>query len=227
VLNTGSTSSLGRLSRRTDLAAAAVVLVFAAFANAAAMVPAGTMLLSEAGTRLPWLATTVGSFAGVVAAALAAASLVWLAGALSRTVLSEETRSEAFCRTALALVPIGMGMWAAHLLFHLWMSVPALAPLIAQASADFHLHASIANWSSSMGAAAGNSLLQMQLLLLGSGLLVTLYVAWRMSNEAGQRLSRHLLAWAPRAMLAVALYIFGFWLLLQPMQMRGVAMGGM
>jgi ferredoxin len=227
VLNTGPTSSLGRLSRRTDLAAAAVVLVFAAFANAAAMVPAGAMLLSEAGTRLPWLATTGGSLAGVVAAALAAASLVWFVGALSRTVLSEETRSEAFCRTALALVPIGMGMWAAHLLFHLWMSVPTLAPLIAQASADFHLHASIPSWSSSMGAAAGNSLLQMQLLLLGSGLLVTLYVAWRMSNEAGQRLSRRLLTWAPRAMLAVALYILGFWLLLQPMPMRGVAMGGM
>jgi hypothetical protein len=28
-------------------------------------------------------------------------------------------------------------------------------------------------------------------------------------------------------MLAVALYMLGFWLLLQPMQMRGMAIGGM
>lgn len=227
VLNTGPTSSLGRLSRRTDLAAAAVVLVFAAFANAALMVPAGTIFLSAWGRHLPWLATNIGSFAGVVAAALAAASLVWLAGWLSRTVLRQGTAGEAFCRTALALVPIGMGMWAAHLLFHLWMSVPALATLLAQAAGDFHLHAPRPNWNSSMGATAGNSLLQMQLLLLGSALLVTLYVAWRMADEAGQRLSTRLLAMAPQAVLAVALYLLGFWLLLQPMQMRGMAMGGM
>jgi cytochrome c oxidase assembly factor CtaG/polyferredoxin len=231
VLNTGPTSSLGRLSRRTDIAAAAVVLVFAAFANAAAMVPSGATLLSQAGSRLPWLATGAGSFAAVVAAALAAASVVWMAGALSRTMLSHgsrpETYTDAFCRTALALVPIGMGMWAAHLLFHLWMSVPALPPLLAQAAGDLHLHVFGPNWNSNAGVTGANALLQMQLLLLGSGLLVTLYVAWRMADVAGQRLSRRLLATAPRAMLAVALYIVGFWLLLQPMQMRGMAMGGM
>jgi hypothetical protein len=113
VLNPAPTSSLGRLSRRIDLAAAAVVLVFAAFANAAVMVPAGATLLSQLGRRVHWLATAAGSFAGVVAAALAAASLVWLAGLLSRTVVREGTAGEAFCRTALALVPIGMAMWAA------------------------------------------------------------------------------------------------------------------
>jgi cytochrome c oxidase assembly factor CtaG/polyferredoxin len=227
VLHTAPTSSLGRLSRRTDLAAAAVVLVFAAFANAAAMVPSGATLLSELGRRLPSLATAAGSFAGVVGAALAAASLVWMAGLLSRTVAREGTAGEAFCRTALALVPIGMGMWAAHLLFHLWMSAPTLAPLLAQTSADFHLHAFSPNWENSMGAAGANALLQMQLLLLGSGLLVTLYVAWRMAGEARSQVSMRLLAIAPRAMLAVALYMLGFWLLLQPMQMRGMAIGGM
>jgi hypothetical protein len=78
-----------------------------------------------------------------------------------------------------------------------------------------------------MGAGGANALLQMQLLLLGSGLLVTLYVAWRMAGEVRSQLSMRLLAIAPRAMLAVALYMLGFWLLLQPMQMRGMAIGGM
>jgi hypothetical protein len=48
-----------------------------------------------------------------------------------------------------------------------------------------------------------------------------------MADEAEQRLSTRLLATAPQAVLAVTLYLLGFWLLLQPMQMRGMAMGGM
>jgi hypothetical protein len=35
------------------------------------------------------------------------------------------------------------------------------------------------------------------------------------------------MAAAPLALLTVALYGIGFWLLLEPMQMRGVMMGGM
>ncbi len=38
---------------------------------------------------------------------------------------------------------------------------------------------------------------------------------------------KRLLAAMPLALLTVALYGFGFWLLLQPMQMRGMMMGGM
>jgi hypothetical protein len=38
---------------------------------------------------------------------------------------------------------------------------------------------------------------------------------------------RRLSAIAPLALFAVALYGFGFWLLFQPMQMRGMMMGGM
>jgi hypothetical protein len=41
------------------------------------------------------------------------------------------------------------------------------------------------------------------------------------------RIGRRLLAVAPLALLTVALYAFGFWMLLQPMQMRGVMMGAM
>ena len=58
VLASEPTSSLGRLSRRTDVAAVALVLVVAGFANAAAMVGPGVSFLAAAGRRLPWLATT-------------------------------------------------------------------------------------------------------------------------------------------------------------------------
>jgi ferredoxin len=223
VLASEPTSSLGRLSRRTDVAAVALVLVMAGFANAAAMVGPGVGFLAAAGWRVPWLATTVGSFAGVVAGMLLAAGVVWL---VSQAARGTDPRGEAFCRSALALVPLGMGMWAAHLLFHLLMGVPGLLPLVQQAGQDFGLHwMSAPQWSATTSVLQGNGLLQLQLLFLDGGLLLSLYLVWRMA--ARTRVVRRLSAVAPLVLFTVALYGFGFWLLLQPMQMRGMMMGGM
>jgi cytochrome c oxidase assembly factor CtaG/ferredoxin len=223
VLAVEPTSSLGRLSRRTDVAAAALVLVLAAFANAAAMVKPGAAFLAAAGRRVPWLATSMGSFAGVLAAAMLAAGVVWMAAQTARGVAS---RREAFGRGALALVPLGMGMWAAHLLFHLAMGVPGLLPLVRQVGLDFGFHwLGAPQWGAGTSLLQANGLLQLQLLFLDGGLLLSLYLAWRMATAT--RVGQRLLAVAPMALLTVALYCIGFWLLLQPMQMRGVMMGAM
>jgi cytochrome c oxidase assembly factor CtaG/ferredoxin len=223
VLASEPTSSLGRLSRRTDVAAVALVLVVAGFANAAAMVGPGVSFLAVAGERVPWLTTGTGSFAGVFAGMLLAAGVVWL---VSQAARGGDPRREAFCRGALALVPLGMGMWAAHLLFHLLMGVPGLLPLMQQAGQDFGLHwTSAPQWSATRSVLQGNGLLQLQLLFLDGGLLLSLYLVWRMA--AGMRVVRRLSAIAPLALFTVALYGFGFWLLFQPMQMRGMMMGGM
>jgi cytochrome c oxidase assembly factor CtaG/ferredoxin len=223
VLASEPTSSLGRLSRRTDVAAAAVVLVVAGFANAAAMVGPGADFLAAAGRRVPWLATDAGSFAGVVAGILLAAGIVWL---VSQAAGGGGPRREAFCRGALALVPLGMGMWAAHLLFHLVMGVPGLPPLLQQVGRDFGLHwTGIPHWSAGGGVLQGNGLLQLQLLFLDGGFVLSLYLVWRMVADV--RVARRLLSVAPLALFAVALYGSGFWLLLQPMQMRGMTMDGM
>ncbi len=226
VLAEEPTSSLGRLARRTDVAVAALVLVLAAFANAAAMVGPGAAFLSAAGQRLRWLATDVGSFVAVLGVTLLAVSLVWLVGAASSAVGLNGKKREAFCRSALALVPLGMGMWAAHLLFHLLTSLPSLLPLLQQAAHDVGLHAfGTPDWSMAAAMLPGNGLLQAQLLFLDAGLLMSLYVAWRMACGAG--VARRLAAAAPVTILTVVLYAFGFWLLLAPMQMRGMMMGGM
>ncbi len=116
-------------------------------------------------------------------------------------------------------------MWAAHLLFHLLMGVPGLLPLAQQAGQDFGLHWMSAPQWNAASVLQGNGLLQLQLLFLDGGLLLSLYLVWRMA--AGTRVVRRLLAVAPLVLFAVALYAFGFWLLLQPMQMRGMMMGGM
>jgi hypothetical protein len=187
------------------------------------MVGPGVSFLAAAGRRVPWLTTVTGSLAGVVAGMLLAAGVVWL---VSQSVRGGDPRRDAFCRGALALVPLGMGMWAAHLLFHLLMGVPGLLPLMQQAGQDFGLHwMSAPQWSATTSVLQGNGLLQLQLLFLDGGLLLSLYLVWR--TAAGSRVVRRLLAAAPLTLFTVALYAFGFWLLLQPMQTRGVMMGGM
>jgi hypothetical protein len=101
-----------------------------------------------------------------------------------------------------------------------------LLPLVQQAGQDFGLHwMSVPRWGATTSMLQGNGLLQLQLLFLDGGLLLSLYLAWRM--VASTRVVRRLLAVAPLALFTVALYAFGFWLLLQPMQMRGVMMGSM
>ena len=56
----------------------------------------------------------------------------------------------------------------------------------------------------------------LQILLLDGGLLLTLYLIWRIAAGLNHRI--------PWATLAIALYCAGLWILSQPMQMRGMAM---
>jgi hypothetical protein len=106
------------------------------------------------------------------------------------------------------------------------MGVPALLPLLQQGAQDFGFHwLSIPHWSANRDLLQGNGLLQLQLLFLDGGLLLSLYLAWR--TAASPRIARRLAAAMPLVLLTLALYGFGFWVLLQPMQMRGMMMGGM
>ncbi len=102
-------ASIGRWSRRPDVAALALVVALSAFAVAAAMV-----IPTERG-RLLLLGLAV-------AAAFLAAATIRRGGALA-------------CRLSLALVPLGSALWGAHLLFHLVTGGRALWPVIQRALA--------------------------------------------------------------------------------------------
>jgi hypothetical protein len=59
-----------------------------------------------------------------------------------------------------------------------------------------------------------------EILLLDAGLLLTLYLGWRLAARTAG-------AWkvlTPWAILTVLLYAAGLWILFQPMQMRGMLM---
>jgi ferredoxin len=157
-------SSIGKLSRRIDFAALALVIVFGAFVNAAAMT--GPVMIWEhhlhaqlGPAAMPWIV------AGFI-----------LAGAVALPLALSVVGVHRF---AFALVPIGFSMWLAHFLYHL------------------------AGLTTSL-----------QIIILDAGLLLTLYAGWRSLTRA-----RELSFFGA---IACGLYAAGIWILLQPMQMRGM-----
>ena len=62
----------------------------------------------------------------------------------------------------------------------------------------------------------------LQTVLLDVGLVATLYFGWRIARVYAPELRLALGVMAPWSGATVALYIFGIWTLLQPMQLRGL-----
>jgi cytochrome c oxidase assembly factor CtaG/ferredoxin len=207
-------SSLGRLSRRTDLAALVLLFVFGAFVNAAGMV--GPVMTWEHGWHarlrpdaMPWI---VAAFV-LTGAVLIPALVTLLCGALNRIAATGINTRDFVRRSVLALVPIGVGMWASHMLFHLstgWNAFwPAVQRLLS-GSAQF-APPLVTGW-----------LTPLQILLLDAGLLLTLYTVWRTARQSTPHLRTAIALVAPWAAVSCALYAVGIWILFQPMQMRGM-----
>lgn len=180
-------SSIGRLSKRTDLAAVALVVVFGAFVNAAGMVD------PVAGWEHAWR----GSVAAFVLGGVIVLPLltVLLCAVLNRLAGARQKTADTVRRFIFSLVPLGVSMWAAHLLYHLAMG-----------------------WNPS------DWLTPTQILLLDAGVLLTLYVAWRIAKQYSERFGQTIALLAPWSLLSLALYAAGIWILFQPMQMRGMMM---
>jgi hypothetical protein len=70
---------------------------------------------------------------------------------------------------------------------------------------------------------SADAMLVNQTVILDAGLLLALYLEWRVARLHAPRAREALRRLAPWAILAMALYGFGVWVFLQPMQMRGMA----
>lgn len=116
------------------------------------------------------------------------------------------SRREQTGRFVLALAPLGFSMWLAHFSFHLLTGWQSLIPVLNRIGLP-----------GSSGASAFGWLTPLEILTLDCGLLLTLYIAWRIANGAFRM-------FAPWGALAVGLYSIGIWILFQPMQMRGMVM---
>jgi cytochrome c oxidase assembly factor CtaG len=219
-------SSIGRLSRRLDIAALALVFVFAAFANAAFMTAPLVSFQEDLAMRLglesPLSVTRVLLIIGLV---LVPGTLAVSAAYASRVTshVPVETR-ELFCRYSLSLIPLGVAMWAGHFLFHLSIGWDSAWQVVQRAAND-------TGWRPMnpqdtelvLPLFSADAIHVLQTVLLGAGLLLALYLVWRVSLVYAPRGRAVFQLFAPWAVIAVALYASGVWILLQPMQMRGLA----
>ena len=219
-------SSIGRLSRRPDLAALVLVFTFGALLNAFAMTgPVYALEQWIAGAlhttrELPVLGLIF--FAGLVALPL---GLCTGAASLTRRLVSSpQGVIDIAVRYAYTLVPFGTGVWLAHYGFHFLTGLWTFVPVAQSAAIDAAGRAVLGepNWRL-LGLRPGLVFpLQVGVVLLGALGSFTLvqHVAERESPGAGPR------AALPWRILVVGLAIVALWILAQPMEMRGTGLGG-
>lgn len=221
VLRDSYRSSLGRLSGRLDVALLALLIVFAAFANASAMVlPVAQWMAAIRWPRPLTIAMFIGISVVIVPVCLVGLCAVSAAGPKFhgwRALAS---------RFVLSLVPIGFSMWAAHLSYHLATGALAVIPVSQHLLSVLLPRLNIMPaWGLSAKVLLPRWLLPLEIVLLDAGLLLTLYTAWRIAGQVRTAESNRTFAvFAPWGMLATVLYAYGVWIIFQPMQMRGMLM---
>jgi cytochrome c oxidase assembly factor CtaG len=223
--------ALGVGRGRVDVAALCMVFCFGAFANAAAMIApvlASEIALGEwLGLKSRFVPLAIGlGFSVVVAPAAAAVVCGWAGRGLGRVDMPVRVL---MARLAPALVPVGLAMWLAHFGFHLATGFQTLGPAVARVASEAGLaDANPMRGMAMLGMVTGpvsSALEGLQIGVLGAGLVVSIAVAWRLSLGLASR-PRHAFGLAlPWVFLATALYGAGAWILLQPMEMRGMSIG--
>jgi hypothetical protein len=217
-------SGVGRFGKRPDLAFLIVILVFGAFANAAGMVgpvvEARDRLDRFLGQPSPRVTTTLFYVVALLVLPLLA---VGGAAVLSRKWGQHtETWIEVATRYSYALVPMGFGMWLAHYGFHLLTSYDTVLPTTVRFLGDSGFSAvGRPHWVAGCCRTAADGLLQIEIVFLDLGMLLSLYTGYRIALAQAPQWSRRLWSFAPWAALIVLLFATGVWIIFQPMQMRG------
>ena len=221
-------SSLGRFSRRPDIAALALVVVFSAFVSAAAMVA----------PVAAWRDRLTGRF--LVGLNIACHRLVFSDRRRARAGASDgrrnarrtgsgphrETKPGAFLPFLDGIASTRPGDVGSACAFSL---VDRLEHRLAGCAAGCGRLGvgwlGTPRWTASSPLFAPDAMLAIQLLLLDAGVLLSLYVGWRIARGYTSRAS----GWSSPARslggVAAALYAAGIWVFLQPMQMRGMVHG--
>jgi hypothetical protein len=199
-------SGIGRLQNRWDIAALASVFAFGALLNAFAM---STPIHATERLVAAWLGTTSEAvILGVIfAAGLGAVPLVLL-------TMWPEPR-----RFALALIPVGAGVWSAHYLFHLLTAAWTIVPVTQSALNEWSGFAIAGDplWRLT-GMRPGAVLpLQLGLILLGTCGSLAVLTNMRVARRGAR---------VPWTIVVVLLAIAAAWLMTEPMDMRGLGMAG-
>jgi cytochrome c oxidase assembly factor CtaG len=217
-------SGIGRVSRRPDLAAITLVLVFGAFANAAGMVGPivhwHDLLSRQVGGAPRVIATTAFYLLTIIMLPLLA---VIIAAALSSSWGSlSERRLTIATRFSMALIPLGFAMWLAHYSFHFFTSAETIIPVTQRFIADLGWSGwGDPLWHCACCRPAADWIVKLEVLMLDCGLLLSLYTGFRIAESYSKNTARALKVFAPWATLMVFLFSCGVWIIFQPMEMRG------
>ena len=216
-------SSIGRTDGRIDLALLMLVLAFGAFTNAAGMtgpwLDLADALSARWGMATPTLIEGALAFTGVCVLPIAAA----LIAAAASARLGGGGWLGNFNLGAHALVPIGAMMWCVHWTFHLATSAQTAIPAVQRAMLDLGFDwFGQPQWAQSCCVPTPAWLLPLELVLLQVGLLCSGWIAWRQRIDRNER--RPIRASLPWWAVATALWAWGTWIVMQPMQMRGTAL---
>jgi ferredoxin len=220
-------SGVGWLDRRPDVAGLAVLFVFGGMLNAFAMAAPVYRLEAAIGGVLG-VATEWPVLALLFIAWLVGAPAVLLGGAaaLTRLITPDPRHSirDVAVRYAYALIPFGVGMWAAHYGFHLltglFTVVPITQSVVTRVAGWPVLGDPLWRWT---GLRPG-AVFPIQLGSLLLGVIGSLVLCYQISERDGP--SGPGAAAAPWMLLTLALASASIWILIQPMEMRGTGFLG-
>lgn len=224
LMTDGMRSGVGFLSKRKDLAVLVIVFSFGALLNAFGMVSPVYALEQWLATllgvnyELPVLALIFGLFL-VCEPLLLIGIAAWLSrvwGGSRRPLVSLAVRY------SYSLAPLGFGIWLAHFGFHFLTGLYTFVPVTQAALANLGW-AVLGQPQWSLSGLAPNVVQVFEYGFITLGLLGSLLVSYSIAKtEEVDHPMRVFILWG---LLSLIIACGAFWLMSQPMEMRGVALG--
>jgi len=110
-----------------------LLLAISSIFNAGVMIAPVVDRLSDFEAAHPFFASGVGSLAVAASIFLVLLAASWTFAKALQIFSTEKSVRTVFCRFALALLPLGLAMWAAHLLFHMATATSSFMPTLTHA----------------------------------------------------------------------------------------------
>ena len=216
-------SGIGYFTKRKDLAVLAVIFSFGALLNAFGMV-SPVYAFEQWLAKLFHVTTEFPVLASIFALALIFEPLLligvatWITRAWSS---SKRPWLSVAVRYSYSLVPIGFGIWLAHYSFHFLTGLYTFIPVTQSAFADFGW-AILGTPRWSLPGLTPNVVQLFEFGFITLGLLGSLSVSY--SIAATEEMVHPVRVFIPWATLASIMACAAFWLLSQPMEMRGIVL---
>jgi ferredoxin len=224
LMNDVMRSGVGFLSKRKDVAALAVIFAFGALLNVFGMVSPVYALEQFLANRfgvtseLPVLAF-VFAFVLVCEPLLLIGIAAWSSRAWSG---SKRPFVSHALRYSYSLAPLGFGIWLAHFGFHFLTGLYTFIPVTQAAVADLGLAIlGPPHWG--LSGFAPNVVQLFEFGFITLGLIGSLLVSY--SIAATEEVVHSTRVFIPWAVLSLLMAGAAFWLMSQPMEMRGVVLG--